>query len=267
MQTYENINMKLSGADINLLHNPLHYVAEHWHKAIELLYMTSSIGSISIVNDTTIPLAPESIALVSSMCVHSSKSSVNNECLCIHIDPDIISEYDDRLNNLIFDLNFGTNDDIKNLKALLKQIYILYKNKKDGYMLYAHSLAYKIIILLIDKFSMSAPDRKNNNIERLKPLLSYVEHNYMKNISVKKASDILGLNEYYFCRLFKKEMGCTFIHYLNSVRLSYICKDLKKSDKNILQLAEIHGFTNRKLLYKMFRDIYGCTLGQKRKEL
>jgi len=75
----------------------------------------------------------------------------------------------------------------------------------------------------------------------------------------------MGLNKEYFCRLFKKNMGVSYLTYLNQVRATAVCRELETSEDPISIIAERHGFSNPKMLNQYFRELYGCTPSEKRK--
>ncbi len=67
-------------------------------------------------------------------------------------------------------------------------------------------------------------------IDRIRKVMSYVEEHYKENISLQDVSDLLGIGKEYFCRFFKKNMGISFLQYLNEVRLSHIYQGLMDTD-------------------------------------
>ena len=63
----------------------------------------------------------------------------------------------------------------------------------------------------------------------------------------------------YFCRLFKKYTGQTFLEYLNDVRTMQLAKELIQSDDTITVLMEKHGLTNYKVFLRTFHKLYGMS--------
>lgn len=80
-------------------------------------------------------------------------------------------------------------------------------------------------------------------------------------------SKIASLQPEYFCRFFKKHMGCTYLEYINEIRLSHIYHDLSATDHPLYQLLEMHGFKNYKMFRRMFQEHFHTTPGALRKEL
>lgn len=102
-------------------------------------------------------------------------------------------------------------------------------------------------------------------IDRIRKVMSYVEEHYKENISLQDVSDLLGIGKEYFCRFFKKNMGISFLQYLNEVRLSHIYQGLMDTDLPIAELMEENGFYNQKLFNRSFKELYGCTPSSVRK--
>ncbi len=90
-------------------------------------------------------------------------------------------------------------------------------------------------------------------------MISYVETNFRDPISLLDISGHLGLTKEYFCRFFKKNMGISFLRYLNDVRLSHIYQDIQNTDAPIAEIMERNGFTNQKLFNQSFKKQYGQT--------
>jgi AraC-like DNA-binding protein len=97
-------------------------------------------------------------------------------------------------------------------------------------------------------------------------IIDYVKEHYAEPITLKNAAALVSLNQEYFCRFFKKNMGTTFLDYLNEERMSHIYRDVIDTNNSITQILDTHGFTNYKLFIRMFREKYGCTPIKKRKQ-
>ena len=70
----------------------------------------------------------------------------------------------------------------------------------------------------------------------------------------------------YFCRLFKKYTGQTFLTYVNQIRLQYFHSDLLQTDESITYLMNKNGITNYKVFLRSFKEAYGMPPGQLRKK-
>ena len=58
----------------------------------------------------------------------------------------------------------------------------------------------------------------------------------------------------------------TFLEYLNMVRLEKIYVDLLNTNMPVKDIQEKHGFYNDKVFRRMFKEVYGCTPREARKQ-
>lgn len=98
------------------------------------------------------------------------------------------------------------------------------------FRLEAEGIILQTVAQLIRYFSSTSAvqlaDTHLMTIDRIRKVMSYVEEHYKENISLQDVSDFLGIGKEYFCRFFKKNMGISFLQYLNEVRLSHIYQGL-----------------------------------------
>ena len=91
----------------------------------------------------------------------------------------------------------------------------------DGALLLFNSLLFDVLYQLYHNFSTvridSALTKKNQNLERIKPVLDYINDNYNRQITLSEISQISMFDSKYFCRFFKKCMGTTFLEYQNDI--------------------------------------------------
>lgn len=137
------------------------------------------------------------------------------------------------------------------------------------FRLEAEGIILQTVAQLIRYFSSTSAvqlaDTHLMTIDRIRKVMSYVEEHYKENISLQDVSDLLGIGKEYFCRFFKKNMGISFLQYLNEVRLSHIYQGLMDTDLPIAELMEENGFSNQKLFNRSFKELYGCTPSSVRK--
>ena len=60
------------------------------------------------------------------------------------------------------------------------------------------------------------PDKETAN-ESIRKAIGYIRENYRNNISLCDVADHVGLSSFYFTKIFKNELGMTFVRYLTSV--------------------------------------------------
>lgn len=251
------------------------HMPPHWHRAIELLYLLS--GTACVKSGSRMDsLQPGDLYLINSYDIHESWCGTDVSYLCVHILPAQMCRYVSNFDQLRFSLQYAPEDEEKAtaflaLKAQMDELMALHAEKADGYLLRIQSLLYEIVLLLVRYFSQplvaETDSRLRSDIARLEPILDYMELHHSEDLSLEHAASVMGLNKEYFCRLFKKNMGTSYLRYLNQIRAAAVCRELGTSDAPISELAERHGFRNMKLFNQLFRETYGCAPSEKRKQL
>ncbi|MBP5588418.1 MAG: helix-turn-helix transcriptional regulator, partial [Treponema sp.] len=99
----------------------------------------------------------------------------------------------------------------------------------------------------------------NSGINRISPVMSYVEKNFRSKISLSDAADIINVTPEHLCRIFKKYTDMTFNDYLMSLRISAFYQALQTTDKKISVLLEESGITNYKVFIREFKNTFGKT--------
>jgi AraC-like DNA-binding protein len=128
---------------------------------------------------------------------------------------------------------------------------------------------FALAFLLVKHFShpmaVEETHLQRSDMTRLEPLLDHIHLHHGQELPLDEAVEFMGLNKEYFCRLFKKNMGVSYLQYVYQVRTTAVCRELETTDDPIGEIAERHGFRDPKMLNQYFREIYGCTPSEKRK--
>jgi two-component system response regulator YesN len=111
---------------------------------------------------------------------------------------------------------------------------------------------------------------QNRNIQHTRIFIrakEFVWSNYNQDISLKKASEAVGISPYYLSHLFRKEMGISFLEYLTSVRISIAKRLLKETSMAILEVCLEVGFQDPSHFAKIFKKKEGVCPSEFRKKL
>lgn len=247
------------------------YHPPHWHEEIEILYPLNGQTDITVENKKY--KLPKKNAMVIESCkIHSSytddKSTamhlrihISKECLRSYF-PDIILYQVHCIPSEITTEQFPEYYTICELFAKLTRLYMF---DSPSFRLEAEGIILQAVARLFHFFSVkdttcSDPVIVNQtSMERIRSTIRYVEQHFQENISLQDAAAYLGISREYFCRIFKKNMGISFLQYLNEVRLSKVYNDLQSTSFPISTIMERNGFTNQKLFNQSFKKMYGCT--------
>ena len=89
--------------------------------------------------------------------------------------------------------------------------------------------------------------------------ISYVSMNLEKRISLEEVANHLFLNQSYFSRLFKKEMGETFVEYVTKMKITRAKELLEQTTNSVGKICERLGYDNQSYFIKIFKNHVGVT--------
>lgn len=277
MQNYQHrmlIDVDETGFGIKYENNLSAYTPPHWHKAVELLLFVKGKVTCNFEN-TKRHFKAGDIYIINSHEVHETKCSRNAVYLVVHIDPFMMCRYVPTFDQLRFNLAFSPEDQVKamaydQLRAHMNEILRQTADETDiTCKLDRHARLFAVAAILVKHFSqpLAVEETKlqRSDMTRLEPLLEYIQLHHGEELPLDEAVDFMGLNKEYFCRLFKKNMGVSYLQYVYQVRTTAVCRELETTEDPIGEIAERHGFRDPKMLNQYFREIYGCTPSEKRK--
>lgn len=97
---------------------------------------------------------------------------------------------------------------------------------------------------------------KGNIVDKV---VTYVDHYYFKNLSLKFVADLFHYNNAYLGKIFKKQVGKYFSDYLHEVRIKNAKKLLKQEKYKVYEIAELVGYSNSDYFYKNFKEYVGMS--------
>lgn len=250
------------------------YIPPHWHKAVELLMFVKGKVNCNFEN-AKLQFKKNDLAIINSHEVHETKCSRKAGYLVVHIDPMMMCRYMPTFDQLRFSLAYNPEDQVKaaafaQLRQNMQEILRLTEEENDpAGKLERQSRLFALAYILVKHFSqplaVEETRLQRNDMTRLEPLLEYIHLHHGEELPLDEAVEFMGLNKEYFCRLFKKNMGVSYLQYVYQIRTTAVCRELETTEDPIGEIAERNGFRDPKMLNQYFREIYGCTPSEKRK--
>ena len=245
-------------------------VALHWQEGMEFIFVKKGRGLIQ-VGIEMIEAKEGDIFIIPPTTLHALRSI-----------PDQTMEYE----NFLFDLRFlglHTSDKcaydylvplsrgnlnvpylLRNDDAHYFQFYDclikteqLCKNKNNGYELGVKGYMMQFIYHLIEISNHQVHQHLNS--KRLTNLLSYIDQNYSKSLTIEEASTLCGYSCSHFMRWFKNMTGSSFTSYLVERRLVAASEYLLQTNDTILSISENVGFENLSNFNRQFKNRYGIS--------
>ena len=276
MQNYQHkilTNLDDTGFGIKYENKLSAYTPPHWHQAMELLLFVKGRVTCKFAN-STLNAKPGDLYLINSHEVHETRCSRDAVYLCVHILPSAMCQYVPDFDRMQFSLAFDPEDQEKKeayekLRILMEEILQNREEEGTAWKLERHARLFAATSILVRYFSHTlAPEEskmRRSDMFRLEPVLEYTQLHHGEDLTLDGAANAMGLNKEYFCRLFKKNMGISYLQYVYQIRTTAVCRELETSSDSIGLIAERHGFKDPKMLNQCFKEIYGCTPSEKRK--
>ena len=91
------------------------------------------------------------------------------------------------------------------------------------------------------------------------PALSFIRDHPRENVSMKEMADLCHLSPSYFSRLFNREVGETFVNYINRQKIELAKEQLRGTRKSVAQIAGDVGYLNVSNFIAVFKRMEGVT--------
>ena len=148
------------------------------------------------------------------------------------------------------------------LRQMKEQKNMLYLNIKAK-MLELIAVAYKHDLLTRQ---VREGREEAGTVENLKKVLQYIGEHYSSPIRLFELAELVNMNEQYFCRYFKKNIGKTITEYINVIRVEKAATALAETEDKIIDIAAACGFDNTGYFIRRFKKEKGMTPSEYRKK-
>lgn len=87
----------------------------------------------------------------------------------------------------------------------------------------------------------------------------YIAEHYMERLTLTDVSERVGISSGYLSSLFTQSLNCSFIDYLNKVRIDRACCYLEQMNLKNYEIAYKVGFRDEKYFSKVFKKLKGMS--------
>ena len=94
--------------------------------------------------------------------------------------------------------------------------------------------------------------------------VDYIKRNYIEQITLEEVANHVFLNPSYFSKIFKSEMKCTFVAYVNKIRINASKSLLMNNAIPLSDISTLVGFDDQSYFTKVFKKEVGITPGKYR---
>jgi AraC-like DNA-binding protein len=122
-----------------------------------------------------------------------------------------------------------------------------------------HDLSISSNIRTLSDSTFNNLETLSYNSRRIESVMTYINNNFEKNITLSDAAKIATMSDVAFCRFFKLRTGKTFIDTLNEVRIGHSSRMLIETTHSINEIAYRCGFNNISNFNRIFKKKKDCT--------
>lgn len=97
------------------------------------------------------------------------------------------------------------------------------------------------------------------SIALILPALNYIGENFHESIRIEELADVCHISETHLRRIFQESMRMPPVEYINWVRIRAACKELRKTNASVSDIALHCGFTTISTFNRNFRKILGVS--------
>lgn len=95
--------------------------------------------------------------------------------------------------------------------------------------------------------------------------LSYIHHNYMKNLTVHEIAEYLGMERTSFSKMFKRKVGLTAIEYIGNCQIDKALELIRNTNMSFIEISNLCGICDPYYFTKLIKNRTGMTPTQYKK--
>ena len=249
----------------------------HWHPTVELFYMERGCLEYTTPGGTWV-FPQGSGGFVNANVLHSTsfrdKSSENIQLLHLY-DPVLLAgEHGSRMEAKY----------IRPLTASSIEIIPLYPQEhgdilrdiRDAFDLsdtqwgYEFALRKRLSAIWLKLYELARPDlereaRSGDGDGKVKAMMAYIHEHFSEPISVEELASAAHVSKRVCFRLFREHLHMTPVEYMTGYRLRRACRMLTGSGESVTQIAYACGLGSSSYFGKLFRDRFGSTPAEYRR--
>ena len=93
----------------------------------------------------------------------------------------------------------------------------------------------------------------------LRQAKEFIASHYTQHLTLEQVAGYVALSPTYFSRIFKQEVGCTFVDYLTQIRLQEAKRLLRTTTLSLAEISYAIGYHSPNYLSELFKTLEGMT--------
>ncbi len=277
---HEDVPMTAPGMPYIVIHTKLDKFSErkvswHWHASLEFVYVEDGTVELRIPKQTQ--LLPKGTAVfINTGVLHEYAAAADGPC---SIYATLFnSQFLSGVHGSIFEEKYFQPichkgipqiwvirpdhlEGIEMIQALLASIKQA-ETEPEGYEFTVRSQLGSLWLGLWNEtreIRQNSPSRNAADTERLKQMMEFIESHYSENISAADIASAAGISSRESARCFRRCIGVSPASYLSEYRVQMAAMMLTETDRSVIEISELCGFSSPGYFGKVFRDTFRLT--------
>lgn len=273
----ENRNSVCNGKINIFKRNQPSGVEPHTHIYLELVYVYEGEG-IQTVNSKSRQVTRGDLLFYNIGDIHCLNSSTNISAINIQIFPGMLNDSLSVSENAMDILSLGLFNEFSyvidgfppkvtfmgkeliEVDHIIMQMHTEFETKRKGYF----SILFGYMNVLLGKlfrkiYEDTRLDLRENTVSLAPDVLSYIEKNYNKKITVQELARKSFYNPSYYVQLFRECFGMTPVQYVNQKRMEKAIEFLVTTNLSVEDIMKAVGYSDKKHFYSLFKHYTGLT--------
>lgn len=253
-------------------------VPPHWHKEIEMIYVTKGLVNIGYDNQL-FQVQEGEIFIFGSGESHYFLASPGSTRIVYQFDLAVfqttsVNQFNQKKITSLFEQaenfsRFWCKELEDEMRFILEKLFEEVQQKGTGYEYAIMRFLYQLLMLYYRDIPQKNRTLKEGNfvesthqkqtLERLNDVFIYIENHFQDVITLEDIANYIGFSPYYFSRFFKKNTGQNFSQFLTEYRLNQAKYILSHENIPMIEVAERSGFNSVKTFHHVFKEHMGIS--------
>ncbi len=262
--------MEHHSGDFQVVVRDIRQLSQQENDALTLLWLLE--GSVELRDgETGRYLQADELAIVNRHRRWSLHSKTANVVMVLSLNAGWLTRLDGDFFASAYQSSSATRDAEDTLRYLMRQLLVLgLVNPQAHYRLEANRWLSEIALLLASRFSRPLTAQASRGAERwsqrINRVVARIDANYQRRLSLQEIAAAEFVSEAWLSRLFRKEVGVSFMQYITGLRLRKAAEQLTTTRQSIQQIAQQQGFASSRVMSDLFKREHGLTPRQFRQQ-
>lgn len=263
--------MEQHAGDFSVTVRDVRQLTQQESDLLTLLWVLEGSVNLAVAEGASQPLVADGLAIVNRKRRWSLRSAGANAVMILTLSASWLARLDNAFFAVDYQITPRTRDADDGLRRLMRQLLVSgLVNHPGHYRLEANRWLSEIALLLATRFSQPIASTPRRDTEkwsrRIASVVARIDANYQRRLSLQEVAAAEFVSEAWLSRLFRKEVGVSFVQYLTALRLRHAADQLLTTRKTVQQIAREQGFASTRMMSDLFKRQHGVTPRQYREQ-